>query len=217
MKGLIKEFLIVLGITFLLYFLFTKTPLQQYSKNLLSGFFSYFQQKEERIIYFNIELNKDSQFEIKDGKFDLKINGILREIEIDKILLSKNLENVSEIFLKCEENCILRYYSNNIDVSAKINYLNLDDLKFSSKENLNTKIKFENLKNLNILITSDSINICLTNSSFSLIFGNKKIEQKIYNDCLILDKIIKVNFVFKENEIRLEGYANNIKSTFLSI
>ncbi|MEM5806363.1 MAG: hypothetical protein QXO07_01165 [Candidatus Aenigmatarchaeota archaeon] len=217
MKGLMKEFLIVLGISFLLYLLFTKTPLQQYSTNMLSGFFSYFQRKEEKIIYFKIESSRDSQLEIKNGKFDLSTSGILGEIEIDKLSLSKISKNISEILLKCEENCILRYYSDNIYVSAKTNYLDLDDLKFSSKENFNVKIKLENLKSLNVLITSNSVDVCVTNSSLSVVFGGKKIEQKIYNDCLVLDKIIKINFVLKDDEIKIEGYVNNIKSTFLSI
>ncbi|MEM5871056.1 MAG: hypothetical protein QXX04_01695 [Candidatus Aenigmatarchaeota archaeon] len=217
MKGLMREFLIVLGISFLLYLLFTKTPLQQYSTNMLSGFFSYLQRKEEKIIYFKIESSRDSQLEIKNGKFDLSTSGILGEIEIDKLSLSKISKNISKILLKCEKNCILRYYSDNIYISAKTNYLDLDDLKFSSKEKFNVKIKLENLKSLNVLITSNSVDVCVTNSSLSVVFGGKKIEQKIYNDCLVLDKIIKINFVLKDDKIKIEGYVNNIKSTFLSI
>lgn len=216
MKGLVKEFLILLGIIFILYFLFTKTPLQKYSQNLLSGFFSYFTQKEEKIVYFSIFLTNDSKLEI-DSTFDIKLSGILKEIEIDKLLLTETSENLSEIFIKCQENCNLKYFFGNLNAIGKSNFLILNNFKISNNEKLNFKIQTEKINKIDISITSSSAKICLTNSFFTASYGDKKIEQKIYEDCLSLEKIIKIIFSYSKDKIIIEGYASYLKSTFISI
>lgn len=217
MKGLIKEVAILTSIIILLYLFFSKNPFFENLQNTISGFFSYFlSRKEEKVIYFEISLEDDSQYEVK-GNFDLRLNGTPLEASVDKIILNELSKSSSKINFKCIENCNLIKFQKYIEFSGKTNNFYLDNFRFSSIEPIIAKFKVENLDNLEIEFKSQKIEICLSNATLFLAYGAYKLEQKILSDCLKLDRIIKISFNYKDGRSTILGYTNTFKSVFISI
>lgn len=215
MKGLVKQLVIIVFAMIILYFIFTNTQISQNIGSFISGLFtSIFSKKDEKVIYFEFTLDRDSSYEIK-GAFETKINAILKDLEIDKISLIKTSRNYSEISLNCIENCKFKKYFNYIEISGKVSDLNIEDNKIVSKESLNVKINLEDPKNIFIIFKSRSLEICLSNATILVSYEKHKIEQKVYSDCITIDNVIRINFNYDNFRTLISGYASSFKSTFL--
>lgn len=217
MKGFIKQFVLLFGIVLITYLLlFSKNPVSNYFQSSFSGLFSLIFPKEEKTIFFEIQLENNSQLEIK-GIFDVDIHGTIKEFNIEKISIQKESKNISMASLKCVDSCFLKKYEETSEFSGKLSVLNLDDIKFSGLENSNVKLQMEKTKEIKIFPTSKSLEICLSNAKITISYGTHKVEQTIYSDCVYLDGISKVIFNITLDKSIISGYVSSFKSTFLNI
>lgn len=216
MKGLIKQLIMIAGIMFILYLIFTKTPLLNYIGTSISGFFtSIFSDKTKKTLFFEFLLDRNSSYEIA-GIFNLKVVGIVKDFEINKISGLKFSKNASEINLVCIENCLFKFFSNNLEVKGKVSNLNIEDFKFYGSENLDVRISVEKIEKIEADFRSKSLEVCLTNAIVSISYETHKMEQKIYSDCIRIDDIVRIVFNFENGKTLISGYANKFKSTFFS-
>ena len=217
MKGLVKEFAIFALTLIISYFLFTKTSISNYFQNFLTGFFSLFYSKEEKIIYFEILIQNTSDFEI-NGKIFFESKGSIKNSIINSISLNQ-LKDESNILISCfDEKCKIKKVENSIEFEGLAKEI-IFDKKFSisNEKGISTKIFLEDFEYLNISILSPNTKICASEFLLNLEKDSKKLSQKIQNDCIEIYEISKIVLKFDENELKIFGYSNTLKSFFVQI
>lgn len=219
MKGLIKDVIALIGIAAILSVILSRFPITkfpEYFHNTISGLFTYFLKPQEKNIYFEILLEKNSQYEMK-GLFDLLLEGNMIEVVLDKIAVSEQPNLNSIINFKCIEDCEIKKLTNYLEFSGKVSNLVLNNFTFSSPEKIKISGKIKELKKFDINFKSKKIDICISNATIVVAYGAHKTEQKVYSDCIKLDNIIKISLTYDEKEIKIFGYTSSFKSAFISI
>ncbi|MEM5830365.1 MAG: hypothetical protein QXL82_02550 [Candidatus Aenigmatarchaeota archaeon] len=217
MKGLVKEFILLSAILIILYFLAFKTNLFDKIFSSITGFFSYvFDSKKEQTVSFEVVIPNSSKSSFV-GKLNLEFSGNLLESSLGDFTISQILSPL-HFKVSCKENCNLDLSQENLRLEGIVDSVIIENkFQLSKKDGVQSKIDADNIKTLNITLTDKYLKLCSSEMNVKIKVGIKELEQKLSNDCIEINDIIRVIITYDSNKIVLIGYSNSISSSFFKI